>query len=129
MKDCFQNRTQLTKVGKAKSSALPNEFGVPQGAISSPFLFTAHTDSLQTPNSQLIKYADDIAFSSPMIGHSSLTQLKDDLQFISSWAETNGLSLNPAKCVKIVFQIGRPSTLPDFFHEKCRLLTDELARA
>jgi len=46
MKDHFQNQTQLTKVRKSKSSALPKEFGVPQGAIGSPFLFAAHTDAL-----------------------------------------------------------------------------------
>jgi len=92
-------------------------------------MFAAHTDALQTPNVQLMKCADDIAISSSMIGHSSLTQLNGDLQFISSWAENNGLSLNPAKYVQMMFQIGYSNTLPDFFHEKCRLLNEEHIRA
>jgi len=112
LRDYFQNRTQLTKVGKAKSTALPNEFGFPQGTIWSTFMFAAHTDVLQTPNAQLMKYTYDIAINSSMTGHSSLTQLNGDLQFISSWAENNGLSLNPAKCVQMVFQIGHSNTLP-----------------
>jgi len=92
-------------------------------------MFAAHTDALQTPNTQLMECADDIAISSSMIGHSSLTQLNGDLQFISCWAENNGLSSNPAECVQMVFQISHSNTLPYFFQEKCRLLNEEHTRA
>ncbi len=33
--------------------------GVPQGAVGSPVVFYVHTETLTTPHSRLLKYADD----------------------------------------------------------------------
>ena len=97
-------RSQRIKLGKCLSSRSDLSFGVPQGSVLGPLLFTLYT----TPLSSLISghaiphhlYADDsqlyVSFSS---GNSAaaLNGLQSCLASVQSWMSTKKLKLNPNK--------------------------------
>ena len=97
-------RCQRIKLGKCLSSRSDLSFGVPQGSVLGPLLFTLYT----TPFSSLVSghaiphhlYADDsqlhVSFSS---GDSAaaLCGLQPCLASVQSWMSTNKLKLNPDK--------------------------------
>ena len=103
-KSYLTGRSQRIKLGNCLSSRSDLSFGVPQGSIIGPLLFTLYT----TPLSSLISghaiphhlYADDsqlyIFFSS---GNSTaaLNSLQSCLASVQSWMSTNKLKLKPDK--------------------------------
>ena len=103
-KSYLTGRSQRIKLGNCMSSRSDLSFGVPQGSVLGPVLFTLYT----TPLSSLISgyaiphhlYADDsqlyISFSS---GNSAaaLNGLQSCLASVQSWMSTNKLKLNPDK--------------------------------
>ena len=103
-KSYFTGRSQRIKLGNCLSSRCDLSFGVPQGSVLGPLLFTLYT----TPLSSLISghaiphhlYADDsqlyFSFSS---GNSAaaLNGLQSCLASVQSWMSTNKLKLNPDK--------------------------------
>lgn len=100
----LEDRSQQIKLGDTLSpkSALP--FGVPQGSVLGPILFTLYTTPLSTViQSQSIShhlYADDsqlyVSFSSSD-SVSSLNSLKCCLDSVLKWMPSNKLKLNPGK--------------------------------
>ena len=104
LKSYLTGRSQRIKLGNCLSSRSDLSFGVPQGSVLGPLIFTLYT----TPLSSLISgraiphhlYADDsqlyISFSS---GDSAaaLNGLQSCLASVQSWMSTNKLQLNPEK--------------------------------
>ena len=103
-KSYLTGRSQRIKLGNCLSSRSDLSFGVPQGPVLGPLLFTLYT----TPLSSLVSghaiphhlYADDsqlyMSFSS---GDSAaaLNGLQSCLASVQSWMSTNKLKLNPDK--------------------------------
>ena len=103
-KSYLTGRSQRIKLGSCLSSRSDLSFGVPQGSVLGPLLFTLHT----TPLSSLVSghaiphhlYADYsqlyVSFSS---GDSAaaLNGLQSCLASVQSWMLTNKLKLNPDK--------------------------------
>ena len=103
-KSYLTGRSQTINLGNCLSSRSDLSFGVPQGSVLGPLLFTLYT----TPLSSLISghaiphhlYADDshlyVSFSS---GNSAaaLNGLQSCLASVQSWILTNKLKLNPDK--------------------------------
>ena len=103
-KSYLRGRSQRIKLGNCLSSRSDLSFGVPQGSVLGPLLFTLYT----TPLSSLVSghaiphhlYADDsqlyISLSS---GNSAavLNGLQSCLASVQSWMSTNKLKLNPDK--------------------------------
>ena len=97
----LSGRTQLVRGGTA---TLPVSFGVPQGSIAGPILFSPFTNDLHChfPNCRVIAYADD----TQLLDHAppdsqNLAQLKhrieNSLELLQLWFRTNSLKMNPAK--------------------------------
>ncbi|VDM05779.1 unnamed protein product [Schistocephalus solidus] len=114
LEDYFTSRTQFVQSGKWKSTVLPNNCGVLQGAILSPHLFSLHTDDLRSPNDCLyIKYAEDMVVDHPLKNQTHLQCLKDGLDHVAAWSSDNGLQLNHEKSVQRVFHL-QPSPSSQF---------------
>ena len=100
-------RTQVTKIGNVlsnKSDAI-NYFGVPQGTILGPLLFSIFINDITsvTEHTKIVLYADDtsIFYSSKDI-HQINLYLNHDLQKISNWLNDNKLQLNTTKSKSIL---------------------------
>lgn len=99
------HRKQAVKIQDTLSSERSLPFGVPQGSVLGPVLFTLYT----TPLSNIIStftslrhhlYADDTQIYvnlSPETFTESIKQLQDCLFAVQSWMSLNKLKLNPDK--------------------------------
>ena len=105
-RDYFTNRTQHVRFNEAASSVLPINFGVPQGSVLGPLLFTLYINDLPSvvKHSKVVLYADDTAFfvSGKCIENTQM-QLNDDLETVSKWLNVNRLTLNANKTKTMLF--------------------------
>ena len=97
-------RCQRIKLGECLSSKADLKFGVPQGSVLGPLVFTFYT----TPLSSMIVehaiphhlYADDsqlyVSFASG-VSAAALNSLQSCLASVQSWTSTNKMKLNPDK--------------------------------
>jgi len=104
LRSYLTGRCQRIKLGECLSPKVILPFGVPQGSVLGPLLFTIYT----TPLSQVISrhgishhfYADDsqlyVSFSSSNSAV-SLNNLKSCLDSVQLWMSVNKLKLNPDK--------------------------------
>ena len=97
----LSGRRQLVRGGTATQ---PVSFGVPQGSIAGPILFSLFTNDLHChlPDCRVIAYADD----TQLLDHSlpepqNLVQLKlrieKSLDTLQLWFRSNSLKMNPSK--------------------------------
>ncbi|CAB3979720.1 Hypothetical predicted protein [Paramuricea clavata] len=95
-------RTQSVRIGSTVSTPLPVSYGVPQGAILSPLLFSIYTNDLPSSvhHSKLESYVDDskILLSFTVANVDCLKQqLEEDLYLIANSCSENELLINPGK--------------------------------
>ncbi|CAB3998563.1 Hypothetical predicted protein [Paramuricea clavata] len=95
-------RTQSVRIGSTVSTPLPVFYGVPQGAILSPLLFSIYTNDLPSSvhHSKLESYVDDskILLSFTVANVDCLKQqLEEDLYLIANSCSENELLINPGK--------------------------------
>ena len=100
----LSRRYQSVGIGRHRSAPTELRFGVPQGSVLGPFLFSIYTSPIahiaQSFSVLLQQYADDTQLFislSPTNTFSDISRLVDCLQSLSSWFLVNGLCLNPGK--------------------------------
>ena len=106
-KSYLTDRTQTVNIGNSSSKSHDLKFGVPQGSVLGPILFTIYT----TPLGKLIRshgltfhlYADDtqlyLAFkpSSPESTNKTIARIERCVEDIRAWMKLNFLKLNDDK--------------------------------
>ena len=112
-------RTQTVHIKKSTSEPHELQYGVPQGSVLGPILFTIYT----TPLGELIRrhgltfhlYADDTQLyltfkpSEPSSINNIISQLENCIEDIRAWMKLNLLKLNDDKTEMLVIT-SRPST-------------------
>ena len=120
-KSYLNSRTQSVMCNGVHSELSELNFGVPQGSVLGPLLFTLYTAPLGSLLSgfpiNYHLYADDtqlfISFDDES-SSSSLESLSACLQKIQSWMHNNKLALNPSKTEFLL--LGTPYYLNKFNH-------------
>ncbi len=109
------DRSKYSRAHNKVSSTIPNNCGVLQGAVLSPFFFTLHTSDLFSDSLvSFLKYADDVLIGHPCRDAQGLFIINNALKYVSEWSGQNGLNLNPNKCVQCTFSLkGNAVTDPD----------------
>ena len=91
---------------------------VPQGSVLGPllFIYIDVVSSLKlSENTVLNLYADDMLLYKQIKCSEDYQQLQLDIDKISSWVESNHLSLNPAKCKTMLLSRKRNLSYPPQF--------------
>ncbi len=109
-------RSQYTRVNNKTSSAIPNNYGVLQGAVLSPFFFTLHASDLYSESlASFLKYADDVVIGHPPKDSQGIFTINNVFKNVSDWSGDNGLNLSPNKCVQCMLTLkDNAVTDPDF---------------
>ena len=100
------SRKQSVRVGEEQSSTTACEYGVPQGSVLGPLLFSLY----MSPIARVIgsfgiehaQYADDTQLYVALTDANTLPNLADCFHAVHRWLDLNGLSLNPDKTEAMV---------------------------
>jgi len=103
----LSNRYQYTEVNNQRSALLPIKFGVPQGSLLGPRLFTIYTNDLpdHVKDGFILMYADDTTIYT--IGSSVdqvILSLNGLMAQISMWSTLNKLTIHPAKTEAMILK-------------------------
>ncbi len=104
-------RTQIVKVAQTYSNSVLTYSGVPQGCVSSPFLFTLCTDDCKSDsvNTYILKFPDDTVLLSLLGSEDDLSMHQYCTDRLVEWCERTSLVINENK--EIIFG------LPDNMHQ------------
>jgi hypothetical protein len=104
-------RTQVVNIGTSNSDRRDVKFGIPQGSVLGPLLFSVFiNDIFELPlKGRLQLYADDAVLSYQHCHLDTMfADMQHDLDLISEWFFNNCLSVNASKTKYIIF--GHPRT-------------------
>ncbi|KAF2358883.1 Reverse transcriptase domain, partial [Trinorchestia longiramus] len=102
------NRSHAVRLENTISSPIQNDFGVPQGSILGPLLFSIFISDFPSmlSNTRISMYADDIQIAMASVPAKLFqTQINAEilLKHVKSWYDQNGLNLNASKTQCIIF--------------------------
>ena len=84
-----------------RSSSIRCDYGVPQGSVLGPFLFSVYvspiSDVITSHGVQLHQYADDTQLYIAAKSQSDIKTLEECTTAVKDWFTENGMLLNPDK--------------------------------
>lgn len=114
-KSYLSNRKQFVQINNYKSDVLDINYGVPQGSILGPLLFSIYINDITKSNLEgdVRLYADDTCI---LYVHKNLNIITDtmqnDLQKLDIWLKNNKLSLNTKKTKYMIISSKRTVVPP-----------------
>ena len=115
----LKGRTQCVKVNDAVSDSLELTFGVPQGSVLGPILFTLYTsplpDIIQPFNFEYHFYADDTQLYKMVTCDdipNAVAKTENCISKVKEWMSNNKLKLNESKTEFLI--LGKSSNLDKF---------------
>jgi len=106
LRSYLSDRSQFVRVGSEQSATTVCEFGVPQGSVLGPLLFTLYIAPIAAVISSFgvrhLQYADDTQLYVALENSDSVATLEHCADALYEWFSRNGLSLNPDKSEAIV---------------------------
>ena len=100
------DRSQFVRMGERRSAATSCNYGVPQGSVLGPLLFTLYiapiADVIKSFDVRHAQYADDTQLYISLNEASSPLVMDRCFSAVHRWFTLNGLSLNPEKSETIV---------------------------
>ena len=119
VKDWFEsyltNRTMFVDIGGVNSSTKEMNIGLPQGSVSSPYLFSIYVNDMYKASNKLkfIHFADDTTvFMSGNNLQNLCEEVSTELCKVWEWLKCNRLSLNANKTSFMLFTHSNVSTIP-----------------
>ena len=110
IKSYLTNRSQFVRVGGNRSAEVLCEYGVLQGSVLGPLLFTLYiapvANVITSHGVSHLQYADDTQLYIALDKDESIGILQNCADAVYSWFAQNGLSLNPEKSEAILLGTG-----------------------
>ena len=104
------DRSQFVRVGESKSGKVACEFGVPQGSVLGPILFTLYVAPVANVITSYgvchLQYADDTQLYIALKNEDSISKLQNFANDVYNWFAQNEQSLNPEKSEAILLGTG-----------------------
>ena len=100
------HREHTTFANKIMSDPIQVKYGVPQGSILGPLLFSVYINNLPNTveNSKVILYADDAVMITEDRRSDDITRIgQPDLNNILQWCATNRLTINSDKTMQVIY--------------------------
>ena len=100
LKSYITNRSCITKIGQELSIQKIIEYGVPQGSVLGPLLFSLYINDIKnlSPNIDINLFADDTSiFCSAKSYHTLIEKCNDITNHLEKWVNCNKLTVNIEK--------------------------------
>lgn len=112
----LSDRRQRVIVNGRTSEWKPVTSGVPEGSLLAPLLFSLFVNDLPSViDSDCLMYADDVKIFRKIEAPADGLLLQGDLDRLSAWSVSWGLTLNPAKCKSFTMTLRRAPVQTRYF--------------